>query len=202
MTKKCNDAVLAAHNRGTRKQYEDPDKMANDVNSLRRATFPKENGWPDHLNPMPKTNSTIAWLYEKKDLLLPAVRHALCATLLGGYRSGPDFVNLLCDLTQFLARIAAEAPDAPVFQVANFPILWHIQTVVRGYGLVLVQAASSVCGGQTGFTLDVCDWFAMMNEGAHPMPGTPDFGPAFETAQKKLLAWAGIEEEFGVVLPS
>lgn len=194
--------MLAAHNRGTRKQYEDPERMANEVKSLACATFSKKNRWPDQLNPMAKTHSTMAWLYEKKDLLLPAVRHALCATLLGGYRRGPDFVNLLCDLTQFLARIAAEAPDAPVFQIANFPILWHIQTVVRGYGLVLVKTASHVYGGQTGFTLDVCDWFAMMNEGARPMPGTPEFGPAFGEAQKKLLAWAGIEEEFGIELPS
>lgn len=201
MIRKVNEAMLAAHNRGTRKQYEDPEKMANDINSLACATFSKNIEWPDHLHPMAKTHSTIAWLYEKKDLLLPAVRHALTATLLGGYRSGPDFVNLLCDLTQFLGRIAAEAPDAPVFQVADFPVLWHIQTVVRGYGLVLVKTASRVYGGQTGFTLDVCDWFAMMNEGAHPMPGTPEFGPAFEEAQKKLLAWAEMEEGLGIVLP-
>lgn len=201
MKKKCDTAILAAHNSGVRKQYEDAEKMELEVHSLTRATFPGGE-WPEHLNPMPKTRTVVAWLYEKQGLLLPAVRNALCATLMGQYRSGPDWVNLLCDLTQFMGHIAAEAPDAPVFQVTNFPILWHFQTVVRGYGLVLVKDAASVYGGQTGFTLDICDWFAMMNEGAHPMPGTPEFEPAFKDAQKKLLAWADIDEKYGIVLPS
>lgn len=200
MVKKNEAVIRAAHNSGVKKQYEDAEKMELETRSLVKVALP-ELEWPEHLNPLPKTRTVIAWLYEKQGFLLPALRSALCATLMGGYRSGPDSVNLLCDLTQFMGHIAAEAPDAPVFQVENFPNLWHFQTVTRGYGLVLVKEAASVYGGQMGFTLDVCDWFAMMNEGAHPMPGTPDFKPAFGEAQKKLLAWADIPEKSGIVLP-
>jgi SET and MYND domain-containing protein len=201
MIKLMNNTVTAVSKPGRYKEYENIEKM--EVQMLSAAGSAMKDGkWPEHLDPMPMVRNTLAWLYLNKREFFAATRHALSGTLMSRYRSGPEWVNNLCTLTQCLAAIAACSRDEPFFNTGDFISLKETQRAVGGYGMVLCGDAGLVFGGKSKYTEFLCDWFAWVVKGAEvPKPGSREFEPLFWEAQKKLLAWADIDTSFAIVLP-
>ncbi|OIW32001.1 SET domain-containing protein [Coniochaeta ligniaria NRRL 30616] len=193
MVKLINNTVVATNKPGIHKESENIEKMQVDILTVAGQAM-KDGNWPEHLDPMPLVRNTLAWLYLNKQDAFAATRNALRGTLMRRHRNGPDWVNNLCTLTQCLAAIAANSPDAPFFSNDTFLTLKETQTAVRGYGMRLCKDAGNIFGGKSRYTEFLCDWFSWIAKAAEdPKPGTKEFDALFWEAQKKLLAWADVD---------
>lgn len=201
MVRLTNNTVVATNTPGKHKEFEYLAKTEVDILSAASRALKPGNTWPEHLDPMPLVRTTLAGLYLNKADYPAAARHALRGTLMRRHRVGPDWVNNLCTLTQCLAAMAAAgSPDAPLFGSGNgFPTLKETHAAARGFGMRLCRDAGNVFGGASRYTEFLCDWFSWIARAAEdPKPGTKEFDALFYEAQKKLLAWADVDQEYAV----
>jgi hypothetical protein len=194
------NVVFAAHNPGVRPQFEDLPTVEAQLRTYISSAFaPLE--WPDHFAPLPMTRLYLAALYLEQVKLMPALRLALQGTLMSHCRSGPGWVNEMMDLMSILIVTGNIPPDSPLYQVDGFPPMGDTHAVTYGYLYEVCKEAGKVFGGDSAYTKAICDMFAnLVSKKPDARPGSKEFAAEFEKGQKKVLAWAGVPEEFGVKL--
>ena len=193
-------AALAATNPGLHPEFEDPDAVQHKLLTLARQAFSGSEWWPDHLDPMPAARLCLGMLYTLKDRFPVALRNVLKAKLLSRRGIGPDWVIEAMEVVRVLILVGNLPPEAPEFSNPAFPSKWGIQNLVYGYLLEVCKHANVIFGGDTLFAKAIAAMYSTMALMADPSPGTVAFEKEFDDAQRKLLAWAGIDAAYGIQL--
>ncbi|KAL2017321.1 hypothetical protein VTK56DRAFT_2294 [Thermocarpiscus australiensis] len=205
------NAVTASRYPGVYKTFEDLPAVETQLRTMTSRAFhqsdsyPNFSPWPDHMDPLPLARLSLAMLYLAQDKPAHALRNALRGKLLSrrGRGGGPGWVNEMMDVLTVLIAAGSLPPDAPAFEDKSFPSVEDIRAVAYGYAYEACREAGLAFGGDAEYTRGICDMFASMvakKPGARP--GSREFGVAFEVAQGKLMAWAGIPGGNEVVLSS
>ncbi|KAK0620876.1 hypothetical protein B0T14DRAFT_481979 [Immersiella caudata] len=193
------NAVWAANHPGRNAQYEDLATVEAQLRTYTSNVFP--SNWPDHIAPLPMTRMYLAALYINEEKLVPALRLALQGKLMSRCKNGPDWVNEMMDLMSILIVTGNIPPDSPLHQAGGLPTMDDTHAVTYGYLCEVCKEAGTAFGGDSKYTKAICDMFAgLLAKKTDARPGSKEFGQEFEEGQKKVLAWAGVPEKFGIAL--
>lgn len=194
------NAVHAAKNPNTMPQFEDLTAVGTQVRTYAKNAFaPTE--WPEYIMPLPTARMYLATLCINAEKLAPALRLALQGKLISRCRSGPDWVNEMMDLISILIVAGNIPPDSPLYKDKGFPTMEETHAVTYGYFYEVCNEAEKVFGHESKYTELLGETFSKLVErkpGAKP--GSKEFVAEFEEGQKKMLAWAGVPEEFALTL--
>ena len=193
-------ASLAATNPGLHPEFEDPDAVQHKLLTLARQAFSGAEWWPDHLDPMPSARLCLGMLYALKDRFPVALRNVLRAKLPSRRDIGPDWVIETMEVVRVLILVGNLPPEAPEFSNPAFPSKWGIQNLVFGYLFEICKHANVIFGRDALFPKALAGMYATMALLADPSPGTEAFAKEFDEAQRKVLAWAGIDPAHGLQL--
>ncbi|KAK0641951.1 hypothetical protein B0T16DRAFT_516523 [Cercophora newfieldiana] len=194
------NAVFVASNLDTQPQFEDLTAIETRLKTYTKTAFaPAE--WPDHFEPLPMARRCLATLYINQEKLVPALRLGLQGKLMSRCVGGPDWVNEMMDLMSILIVAGNIPPDSPLYQDKGFPTMHHTHAITYGYFYKVCEEAGKVFGYDSAYTKSIRETFSRLIErkpGARP--GSREFAAEFEEGQKRVLAWAGVPEEFGLTL--
>jgi SET and MYND domain-containing protein len=164
--------------------------------------------WPDHLEPMPTALMSLAMLNHSWQRPAAALRTALRGTLSGRLRGdrGPQWIVDLYQLigitaTAAIPKVAEGDPQVTgVYVDTTFPRLPEMRVVLTVMLIELAEAANIVFGSDCRFVLALCKRRDTMLETSFLKPGTSEFILAYNLAEAKLLAWAGLDDGLRIVL--
>ncbi|KAJ4286905.1 hypothetical protein N0V88_007849 [Collariella sp. IMI 366227] len=142
----------------------------------------------------------LALLYLDQFKPVPALRLALRGRLLRKFLAGPDWINEMLDVVVTVLLVAGSMPpDAKAFEDKAFPTSEELRTVMYGYLYVVCREVGRVFGVESGYAKAVGEMFARMVEKKDgERPGGKRFKGEFEAAQKRVLRWAGVDEDMAV----
>ncbi|KAK4445990.1 hypothetical protein QBC34DRAFT_305746 [Podospora aff. communis PSN243] len=194
------NAVWAANHPGMNAQFEDLATIEAQLRIHTSNVFTNSE-WPGHIAPLPMSRMYLAALYLDQEKLVPALRLALQGKLMSRCKSGPDWVNEMMDLMSVLIVAGNIPPDSPLYQAEGFPTMDDTHAVTYGYLHEVCKEAGTAFGGDSKYTKAICDMFAgLLAKKPDARPGSKEFAVEFEEGQKRVLAWAGVLEEFGITL--
>jgi hypothetical protein len=194
------NAVWAANYPGMNPQFEDLTTIEAQLRTYASNVFANSE-WPGHIAPLPMTRMYLAALYLDQEKLVPALRLALQGKLMSRCKSGPDWVNEMMDLMSILIVAGNIPPDSLLYQAKGFPRMDDTHAVTYGYLYEVCKETGTAFGGDSKYTMAICDMFAgLLAKKPDARPGSKEFRGEFEGGQKKVLAWAGVPEEFGIAL--
>jgi SET and MYND domain-containing protein len=196
-----NAAVRASKYHGI---YPDDENLANVETRLRTilvGAFPRNKSWPDSMDPLPCARLSLGMLYLGQGQPVPALRSVLKGALFNTRKDDPEFVNDMMDVVTVLMVAGSLPADAPAFKDKSFPSVDDLRTVAYGYLLETAHKAAKAFGYDAEYAKGVIDMMSVMaTKKPGSAPGSKEFMAEYEPAQRKLLAWAGVPEENGIVI--
>jgi len=214
---------LMAHAVGVLKELR-PDGSASDLDEVMKkldaitsAFFP--SGWPDDVEPLPAARLSMALLYLGRNRPEVALRLALQGALWARSRSGPFWVHDLMDVFPILLVTGSLDPDFWLFKEqdkaddsdtdaaetkatsAKFPSTEDSQNVAYGYLREACREAFKIYGSDSNYCRGLLEMYlSMATKKRGVKVDSQEFVEEFQASQKRLLAYAGVPEERGVVL--
>ncbi|KAK4163361.1 hypothetical protein QBC43DRAFT_355110 [Cladorrhinum sp. PSN259] len=192
-------AVKASKFPGIYKEFDDLGGVETTLRTIMCNTFPATQ-WPDIIEPVPLARLCLAMLYLDQGKPDPALRNALRGKLVSRRRTGPEWVNEMMDVIQVLMVAGSLTPDK--IQDPTYPNPIDIQTVTYGYMYETCKGAGEAFGGDSEYTKGICELFASLvgKKVDGEKPGSRGFEKEFVEAQGRLMEWAVIAKDYGVVI--
>ena len=196
-------AVRASNYPGIYPAFEDLPTVETKLRTIIAKALPRNNPWPDHMEPLPSARLSIALLYLRQDKPIRALRNALAGKLLSTRTDPgePEWVNETFDVVvTVLVAAGSVPPDAAALEDKKFPKLEDIRTMAYGYLFAACRGAEKAFGKDCRYTLEMKEMMDDMvkKKTDSVLPGTVKFASEFAAAQKRTLEWAGIPKEHGI----
>jgi len=151
--------------------------------------------------PMLKVMHMMSFMYDRIGKPVQALKLSLRSLVLSPCRVGPEFVQRLCSVASYMNDVASMDDDDIAFVTlptgVALPSPSEMRVLLIGYLEVLCLGAATTYGADARFTMATVRWRKEM--AVHPL--LPVFAPGFRTRQRKLLDWAGVKDDCGLVLP-
>ena len=174
------------------------DDFETKLQNVAKDVFPDKT-WAANLEPLPTTRMQLSTILRTQSHFLDALKQGTKGCLLSEQRVGYTWVRTLFDFVQVFSQIAA-SPECLTAD-AGCPTENQLWDLLHGYLYVLLNSATTTFGSETAYTRAIHAWYSASLESAGgPSPGSRAFSKRFEKAQKRLLMWAGVEEQFEIAL--
>jgi SET and MYND domain-containing protein len=179
---------------------EDVDSLEIDALKIAKYAFPGGH-WPDDLHPWPTMRIQFAQILRACGRLMDALMQSVRGYLSLERRTGDIWIRHLSDLLQIILSVLVQSNWDTLCKNPVFPTEAQLSDILHGYLHELALGATKVFGVRAGYTQAIQAWYLECIESAGaPQPKTRAFAQRFKEAQSKLLLWAGVDENKGIVL--
>lgn len=162
--------------------------------------------WPNHLEPLPSAYNCLGRMYFELHYVI-GLEFLLKGTLYAFDKRGPRWARELLYLTRYMIYVAQADDDDIKWTAAtkNAELLDRVtmRSVARGYASIVSLAAKFAFGMDCKFVRALCLWTdEIVNYPGDPDLQTPVFQQQFVDSQERLLTWACMDPDEGLILPS
>jgi hypothetical protein len=176
------------------------DDFETKLQNIAKDVFPDKT-WPANLEPLPTARIQLSTILRTQSRFLDALKQGTKGCLLSEQRIGYTWVRNLFDFVQVFSQIAAPPDCLTANQDSGCLTEDQLWDLLHGYLYVLLNSATATFGSETAYTRAIHAWYsASLQSAGGPSPGSRAFSKRFEKAQKTLLMWAGVEEQFEIAL--
>jgi hypothetical protein len=178
----------------------DVDSFEIDAQNIAKHAFPGGD-WPDDLEPWPTMRIRFAQILRARGRLTDALIQGVRGYLSLERRTGAKWIRHLLALLQIFSSILVLSKWNTPCEDPVCPTEAQLWDILHGYLHELALGAIKMFGARAEYTQAIQTWYSDCIRGADaPHPGTRAFARRFKRAQSKLLLWAGIDENRGIVL--
>lgn len=196
--KESQDQLVELINQAVR--TEDAESLEINAQNLAKKAF-RDGIWPDELQPWPAMRINSSKMLRARGSLMEAMMQGVRGHLSLEIRTGGAWVWHLFDLLQIFSSVLMNLPSSISGENPVFPTEAQLWNIFYGYLYELAHGARKMFGAQTDYVRAIQSWYSdNMQSASPPLPGTRAFARRFQTAQSKLLTWAGMDKNKGIAL--
>lgn len=176
------------------------DSFETEAENIAKKAFPSGD-WPHDLGPWPSLRIQLARMLKVRGRFVEALMQGVRGVLSLEQRTGDVWTRHLFDLLQIISKVLTLPKQDTSYGEAGFPAESQLWDILYGYLQEVARSANKMFGADARYTKAIQDWYShWVRFDNTRKPGTRAFAQRFKRAQSRLLLWAGIDENRGVVL--